>query len=189
MISAAGQRWFAAPFVLAFLFSLAFCYVTYDPIPPRVNVRWSEHITLSQRVALEAAYHLAEPDYADGRTWSYGLLDTSTDNIQRLVQDPAAEDTHKIDRETFELTEPLPAPLFILFRFLVLSSMIGVVVASFVTWVALLPRRAGAFVAGASALRSGASEHAENAENVTPGVTNPGDSASLALGHLRIGLR
>ena len=143
MIPIAGQRWFVAPFVATSLLTLAFCYATYDPIPPRVYVRWSDHVTASQRVALEAVYHLAEREYADGTTWSYGLLDTSTDNIQRLVQDPAAADTHMIDRDTFELTEPLPAPLLVLFGFLVLSSMIGVVVASFVTWVALLPRRAG----------------------------------------------
>ena len=49
-----------------------------------------------------------------------------------------------IDRETFELTQPLPAPLFVLFLFLVLSGIvgvlsgtIGVVVASFFTGVAL----------------------------------------------------
>ena len=92
MIPLAGQRWFVAPFVFAFLLSLAFCYATYDPITPRVSVRWSESVTPSQRVALEAAYHLAEPEYTD-RTWSYSLLDTSGENIQRLVQDPAIDDT------------------------------------------------------------------------------------------------
>ena len=58
--------WFA--FMLAFSVSLAFCYATYDPIPPRVNVRWSEDVTPRQRVALEAAYRLAQPEYADGTT-------------------------------------------------------------------------------------------------------------------------
>jgi len=138
--SRVGSRTLVPPFVLAWSLSLVFCYATYDPIPPRVNVRWSEHVTLSQRVALEAAYRLVEPEYADGRTWSYGLLDTSTDNIQRLVQDPAADDTHMIDRGTFALTEPPSAPLFVLFRFLVVSTIIGVAVAS---CVALLQRRAG----------------------------------------------
>ena len=131
-----------APFVLTFLLSLAFCYATYSPIPPRVNVRWREDVTLSQRVALEAAYRLAEPAYDSGTTWSYGLLDTSTDNIQRLVQDPAADDTHMIDRGTFELTEPPPERLIVLFRFLGLSSIVGVIVASFFVWGALLRPRA-----------------------------------------------
>ena len=121
--------WFA--FMLAFSVSLAFCYTTYDPIPPRVNVRWSEDVAPRQRVALEAAYRLAQPEYADGTTWSYGLLDTSTGNIQRLVQDPAVDDTHMIERRTFELTEPPPTLLFVLLRFLVWSSIVGVTVASF----------------------------------------------------------
>ena len=115
-------------FVLAFSVSLAFCYATYDPISPRVNVRWSEDVTPRQRVALEAAYRLAQPEYADGTTWSYGLLDISTGNIQRLVQDPAVDDTHMIERRTFELTEPPPTLLFVLLWFLVWSSIVGVTV-------------------------------------------------------------
>ena len=81
MIPTVVRRWFVAPFVLAFLLSLTLCYATRRDSPPRVNVRWSEQVTVSQRVALETAYRLVEPDYLDGRTWSYGLLDISTDNI------------------------------------------------------------------------------------------------------------
>ncbi len=116
-------------FGLALFVAAASFYAIYDgPSIPRVNVRWSDQVTQSQREALEAAYHLAEPVFTEGRTWRYALLDTSTDNIRRLVRDPASADTHMIDRSTFELTDPPRGPLLVLFRSLVLSSIISVVV-------------------------------------------------------------
>ena len=133
----AGLRPFVVPFVIAFVVTLAVCYAVY-PVP-RINVRWSEDVTPTRRVELEAVHRLAEPQSLDERTWSYGLLDTSTGNIQGLVQDPAVEDTHLIDREAFALTESRPAPLSSLFLSLVVASIIGVLVA----WlVALLRQRA-----------------------------------------------
>ena len=133
MIPVARKRRFVAPVVLVFSLSLALSYASYEtPTVPRVNVRWSEVVTQSQRTALEAIYHLAEPDYREERTWTYAILDVSTENIRRLVQEPAAEDTHRIDRATFELTEPLPPPISV--RFLVILSLIGVIVASCFVW-------------------------------------------------------
>lgn len=123
-------RWFVAPCVLVFL---VFSYATYDPPPtPRVNVRWSEDVTEADRAELEAAYRLSEPAHEEDRTWSYAALESSTDNIRRLVQDPAAEDTYGIDRTTFDLAAPLVAPLNVLFRWLGIASLIGVIVAVFV---------------------------------------------------------
>ena len=131
MVLVVRKRWFLVPFVLAFLLSLAFSYATYEaPFDPRVNVRWSEQVTQSQREALETEYDLAEPEYTGERTWQYEILDTSTDNIRRLVQDPAAADTDMIDRTTFALADPPPVPLIVLFEPLVMSSIIGFFVAS-----------------------------------------------------------
>ena len=128
MIPSPRQQ-FTVPFGLALLVAAASFYAIYDgPSIPRVNVRWSDQVTQSQREALEAAYHLAEPVFTEGRTWRYALLDTSTDNIRRLVRDPASADTHMIDRSTFELTDRPRGPLLVLFRSLVLSSIISVVV-------------------------------------------------------------
>ena len=53
------------------------------------------------------------------------------------MQDPSAEDTHGVERTAFRLSAPLPTPLFIFFRLLGVSSLIGFVVASLVTWIRL----------------------------------------------------
>jgi arylsulfatase A-like enzyme len=128
MMRFAGHRWFVSSFVTALLLSVAFLYATYEPPPlPRVNVRWSEQVTQPQREALEATYHLAEPENTGPLTWQYEILDTSTGNIRRLVQDPVAEDTHMIDRAAFRLVYPTPLSVF--FRFLAWSSLFGVIVA------------------------------------------------------------
>ena len=129
-----------ASFTVSFVLSLVVCYVVYDPIPPQVHVRWREGVSPSQQVSLEVAYGLSKPEHTEGTTWSYSLIDTSTENIQRLVQDPAVDDTHMIDRVTFELVEPPPAPLFVLLLSLALSGIVGVTVASMVAAVARLRR-------------------------------------------------
>jgi hypothetical protein len=118
--------------VVAFL---AFSYVSYDPpTTPRINVRWSADATQADRETRAAAYGLASPRLAEERTWSYAVLETSTDNIRQLVQDPTVEDTYGIDRTTFELVAPLTAPMNVLFRWLGISSLIGLVAGLAVTW-------------------------------------------------------
>ena len=138
MIYSIAGRWFrvAAAFAVPFSLSLAVLIATYEAPPvPRINVRWSESVLPSQREVLEVAYQLVEPESRGERTWSYAILNSSTDNLRRLVQDPSVEDTHGIERTTFRLSEPLPTPLFIFFRLLGVSSLIGFVVASLVTWI------------------------------------------------------
>jgi hypothetical protein len=104
------------------------------PPTPRINVRWSADATQLGRETRAVAYGLAKPEFEEKRTWSYAILETSTDNVRRLVQDPAVEDTYGIDRTTFELVAPLTAPMNVLFRWLGVSSLIGVVVGLLVTW-------------------------------------------------------
>ena len=127
------QRWLR-PFGFAFLFSMTLFCATYDWFP-RVNVRWAERIARIERQALESHYYLAESRQVGERTWSYSIRDFSAHNLGQLVQDPAVEDTHNIDRARFELSEPPPPLAFVLSRFLFFSSLIAGLVASFFTWI------------------------------------------------------
>lgn len=123
----------------AFSASLALFWA-YDafrarPEPPRVSIRWSEAASGSAREALEARYRLAEPRHDTGQTWSYQLRDTSTDNIRALVQDPAIEDTHNINRAESRLAgDESPGPLYGPYWFLLWSTAIGVAVVMLVRW-------------------------------------------------------
>src|SRR5688572_10157622 len=76
--------------------------------PPRIHVRWSASVVSSTRTALEARHQLRDPQHDSGRTWSYVLADTSTAAIQRLLLDPAVEDTQNIDRPRFRLIDADP---------------------------------------------------------------------------------
>jgi hypothetical protein len=79
-------------------------------VPPpasTVNVRWADGVTPQIRRELEARYHLGTGRIegpAGGATWAYAIQDPSTDNVRALVSDPRVEDTHFIDRATFEVT-------------------------------------------------------------------------------------
>jgi hypothetical protein len=74
--------------------------------PVRVHVSWSEATTSELRARLEARYQLTRPQFVNGTTWHYVLVDTSDVNALALVNDPHAVDTHGIDRRTGELTGP-----------------------------------------------------------------------------------
>ena len=67
---------------------------------PRVSVRWQEAVSAGDRVALERRHDL-QNGVQDGRTWQYELGDRTRENIRALVEDPAVEDTGRIDRNTF----------------------------------------------------------------------------------------
>ncbi len=66
------------------------------PGPPRVNIRWTPQTTDPQRAEAEQSLHLTAAIRRDGRTWSYLLLDTSRDNVGRILDHPAVEDRHYI---------------------------------------------------------------------------------------------
>jgi len=65
-----------------------------SPGPPRVNIRWTPQTTDSLRREVEQSLRLAAPLPRGGRTWSYQLLDTSRDNVGRILDHPAVEDRH-----------------------------------------------------------------------------------------------
>ena len=69
-----------------------------------VNIRWAASVTDAARLELEARYHLGEGVRRDGATWRYDLQDLHAANIQKLLAEPAIEDTHGINREAAALS-------------------------------------------------------------------------------------
>jgi hypothetical protein len=85
----------------------------YDPSRPlmaltrgaenvEVNVRWKP-ASDDERRARESKYRLTSGTAVEGTTWRYHLQDVSRENIESLVRDPLVEDTHGIDRATFDV--------------------------------------------------------------------------------------
>jgi hypothetical protein len=77
--------------------------LTYGERAAYVHVRYAPSVDDAGRVAIERAHSLQVVEFREQRTWSYFLSDLSTDNIRGLVQDPAVEDTHHIDRRRFRI--------------------------------------------------------------------------------------
>ena len=75
---------------------------------PRVTVLWRSDIAPSDRLALERRYDLqdGEPQSDTPGAWQYNLGNRSRENVERLVRDPAAEDTGYIDRAAFTAEDP-----------------------------------------------------------------------------------
>lgn len=87
------------------LLALVVPAVTYSmPTPtPGVNVRWSSAVDDQQRATLETTFHLTDGEFRGGNTWTYHITDTTRANVAALVSHPAVEDTHHIDRQSFEV--------------------------------------------------------------------------------------
>ncbi|MBI4888832.1 MAG: hypothetical protein HY824_17165 [Acidobacteria bacterium] len=129
-----GKYLFAA--LCAFVSLLSLGYQLY--MPARVNIRWAEGITGPQREDLERRHRLTQAtfqgtdpadDSRENRTWSYRVLDTSTDNIRQLVQTPAVEDTSGVDRRSYRV-EGGPDSFFTLLFY---ACLVGLIVAAFST--------------------------------------------------------
>ena len=75
---------------------------------PAVHVRWSAAVDARARAALETQFALADGIYDSGQTWVYLLTSPTPANIQALVQSPAVEDTHHIDRQQFRVSAEAP---------------------------------------------------------------------------------
>lgn len=91
--------------VVASLLLLAVAAVTYGtlrltfgPRPAYVHIRWAPAVDNAARERLEQQYSLTRPEFKEGSTWGYTLLDLSRDNIGALVADAAVSDTHYINR-------------------------------------------------------------------------------------------
>ena len=82
--------------------------LTFGDRPVRVDVRWAATVDDAARVQLEQRYRLARPEPNGDRTFSYALTDRSRENVRNLVVDPAAEDTHNIDRAASRVESSAP---------------------------------------------------------------------------------
>jgi 4-amino-4-deoxy-L-arabinose transferase-like glycosyltransferase len=71
--------------------------------PAYINVRWAPSIDPAMMARLERARDLTRGELIPPRTWGYFLSDLSPENIRLLVSSPAVEDTHFIDRDTFQI--------------------------------------------------------------------------------------
>jgi len=70
---------------------------------PSINVRWSSEVDGPRRAELEARFGLANGTPLEPPTWSYRLENTNRSNVSALVTHPDVADTHKINRNTFEV--------------------------------------------------------------------------------------
>ena len=75
---------------------------------PVVHVRWANDISASSRAMHEILFNLTNGERMEGRSWSYDVIDPSLRNVRALVTSPAVEDTHEINRETFEINATAP---------------------------------------------------------------------------------
>ena len=77
------------------------------PGPRRVNIRWAESVTLSQRIAAERALGVRRPLPEAERTWSYEVPDHAI--IREIVASSLIQDTHHIDRDRSAFSPEVPA--------------------------------------------------------------------------------
>jgi Dolichyl-phosphate-mannose-protein mannosyltransferase len=95
-----------AAFVVLTALAAAVLGVVISPSSVSVNVRWAPALTDGERNALERRFQLTEGRFVEGTTWQYVLTDYSSDNIRALVEHPAVEDTHRIDRTRYQPSGP-----------------------------------------------------------------------------------
>jgi hypothetical protein len=92
--------------VALLLLALALPFVARVLAGPRgavVHVRWQPSVTTADRQELEARFHLTDGEQLDAGTWRYNLIDPSGSNISALIGEPAAADTHNINRSNGSL--------------------------------------------------------------------------------------
>jgi hypothetical protein len=56
----------------------------------------------------EVLFSLTNGERMEGHSWSYDVIDPSIRNVRALVTSPAVEDTHEINRETFQINATAP---------------------------------------------------------------------------------
>jgi hypothetical protein len=101
------RRWLGAAAALTAVGMVAVWFLTGTPARA-VQVRWSPDVSGPERIFHEWRFTLADGLWREGTTWYYSLLDTSTDNVRRLVQSRSVLDTHEINRTAFVLNESAP---------------------------------------------------------------------------------
>jgi hypothetical protein len=71
--------------------------------PAYVNVRWAPATDAFTRAQTEHTHGLDPRREVGERTWEYYLTDVSRSNVERIVRNPAVEDTHFINRVSFRV--------------------------------------------------------------------------------------
>ncbi len=69
--------------------------------PVDIHVRWKAGVTDADRAELERRFGLTNGQQSEGTTWAYQLTDTSTSNIQSLIQHERVDDTQHLNRVRF----------------------------------------------------------------------------------------
>lgn len=77
-----------------------------------MNVRWQSDATEAAIVEAEQRHGLARLELNSPASWSYELTAWSARDLDALVRDPLAADTHGIDRSNFALQVPAPQGYF-----------------------------------------------------------------------------
>lgn len=75
---------------------------------PVVNVRWQPDASDASIVEAESRHGLVRQALNSPRSWTYEMRRWSASDIEQLVKDPLAADTHGIDRATFSLQVSTP---------------------------------------------------------------------------------
>ena len=101
--AAARARRAGAFITLGLLLLAAHPLLNGDPAK-YVHVRWSPEITPAERRQLERRFDLRE-EQGEGQSFGYDLLDDSPGNIRALLEHPAVDDTHDLDRARFAVSE------------------------------------------------------------------------------------
>jgi len=89
--------------ILACICLPALARLIAGPPGATVHVRWAGSVDADARRTLEGRFRLADGEAIGDTTWRYDLVDTSSENIQRLVQQQGVEDTQYIDRSDFSI--------------------------------------------------------------------------------------
>jgi hypothetical protein len=93
----------------AFLLSAAALVRIVTAEPTKViHVRWRPDVTDETRAVFERELLLSNPEPLEGNTFAYEMLVPRPAAVRHLVQHPAVEDTHEIDRDNFQLRATAP---------------------------------------------------------------------------------
>lgn len=87
--------------------------MTFGARPVFVHVRWAPTVDDAKRLRLEQRYGLVQPEFREGSTWGYTLLDRSRENIRSLVTDATVADTHYIHRTAFRPWRSAPRRAYV----------------------------------------------------------------------------
>ena len=63
-----------------------------------IHIRWQPALSDSRRLGHERGFQLFDGRRLEGDTWRYDLLDPSRENVRAILNEPAVQDTHGLDR-------------------------------------------------------------------------------------------